>query len=228
MQLLALTLDLDDTLWPIWPTIERAERVLWEWLARHAPATAAQHDARSLRGVRQAVEAEHPARVHDLTWLRRESIRRVLAASGDDPALADPAFEVFFAARQQVTLFGDALPALERLAARWPLVAVSNGNADLARIGLARYFRGAFSAREFTAGKPEPMIFQAACRHLGADPARVLHVGDDARLDVDGALGAGLRAAWVRRPGQLAQAEPSGQPHHQVADLLTLAAALGA
>ena len=24
----AITLDLDDTLWPIWPTIERAERVL--------------------------------------------------------------------------------------------------------------------------------------------------------------------------------------------------------
>ena len=29
----AITLDLDDTLWPIWPAIERAEAALSEWLA---------------------------------------------------------------------------------------------------------------------------------------------------------------------------------------------------
>ncbi|MDB5930798.1 MAG: HAD-superfamily hydrolase subfamily variant 3, partial [Polaromonas sp.] len=33
----AVTLDLDDTLWPIWPTIERAEKALNGWLAAHAP-----------------------------------------------------------------------------------------------------------------------------------------------------------------------------------------------
>ena len=37
----AVSLDLDDTLWPIWPTIERAEAVLRAWLLREAPKTAA-------------------------------------------------------------------------------------------------------------------------------------------------------------------------------------------
>ena len=37
----AITLDLDDTLWPVWPTIHRAEQVLSDWLMQHAPATAA-------------------------------------------------------------------------------------------------------------------------------------------------------------------------------------------
>ena len=37
----AITLDLDDTLWPIWPTIERAEKALHDWLAEHAPMAAA-------------------------------------------------------------------------------------------------------------------------------------------------------------------------------------------
>mgnify|MGYP003353772201 CR=1 FL=1 len=32
----ALTLDLDDTLWPVWPAIERAEAVLHDWLKAHA------------------------------------------------------------------------------------------------------------------------------------------------------------------------------------------------
>ena len=37
----AITLDLDDTLWPIWPTIERAEKALHDWLSEHAPMTCA-------------------------------------------------------------------------------------------------------------------------------------------------------------------------------------------
>ena len=37
----AITLDLDDTLWPVWPTIHRAEDVLRAWLDTHAPRTAA-------------------------------------------------------------------------------------------------------------------------------------------------------------------------------------------
>ena len=37
----AISIDLDDTLWPIWPTITRAEAVLLQWLTEQAPATAA-------------------------------------------------------------------------------------------------------------------------------------------------------------------------------------------
>ena len=33
----AITLDLDDTLWPVWPTIERAEGALAGWLAGSLP-----------------------------------------------------------------------------------------------------------------------------------------------------------------------------------------------
>lgn len=36
----AITLDLDDTLWPIWPTIERAEQALQSYLLGHAPVPA--------------------------------------------------------------------------------------------------------------------------------------------------------------------------------------------
>ena len=39
-QIRAITLDLDDTLWPIWPTIHRAEEVLLLWLKERAAKTA--------------------------------------------------------------------------------------------------------------------------------------------------------------------------------------------
>ena len=35
----AITLDLDDTLWPVWPTIYKAEDLMREFLQPHAPKT---------------------------------------------------------------------------------------------------------------------------------------------------------------------------------------------
>lgn len=228
-RLLALSFDLDDTLWPVWPAIARAERRLHDWLAERAPATARRYDVAAMRALRDRVELEHPHQQHDLTWLRMESLRRALASAGDDPALAVPAFELFFDERQRVDLFEDVRPALERLAARFPLVALTNGNADLGRIGLAPLFRGVVAARGFGVGKPDPRIFAAACEMAGAPAAQVLHVGDDLRTDVEGALRAGLKAAWVVRPSVHPQppAPPQGV-HHVVVELGTLADALGA
>ncbi len=196
----AITLDLDDTLWPIWPTIERAEEVLQQWLLREAPKTASLLLTPGvLRQLREATAKERSDLAHDLSALRRESIRAALRHAGEDPALADPAFEVFFAERQRVTLYDDALPALKWLSERYPLVAVSNGNADIHQTGVGRWFRTAFNARAFGSGKPHAPIFRAAAASVGLLPKDVLHVGDDAELDVVGALNAGMQAAWLVR-----------------------------
>lgn len=200
----AITLDLDDTLWPIWPTIERAEKALHDWLVEHAPMTAALFsNPAALREIRGEMTTSRPDLKHDMSALRRESIRLALYRAGEDPLLAEPAFDTFFTARQQVTLFEDALPALEFLAARFPLVSLSNGNADLERIGLARFFRAAIHAREFGVGKPDPRIFHAAAGAVDATPDQVLHIGDDVTLDALGAMNAGMQAGWLNRSDAL-------------------------
>lgn len=200
----AVSLDLDDTLWPIWPTIERAEKVLHDWLGEHAPMAAALFSSPSaLREIRDYMANNRPELKHDLSAVRRESIRLALYRAGENPLLADKAFEVFFAERQRVDLFEDARPALEFLSRRFPLVSVSNGNADLQRVGIDRYFRAAISAREFGVGKPDPRIFHAAAGAVDVSPEEVLHVGDDATLDALGALNAGMQAAWVNRADHL-------------------------
>ncbi|MDH4450159.1 MAG: HAD family hydrolase [Rhodoferax sp.] len=196
----AITLDLDDTLWPVWPAIHRAEDLLHHWLLAHAPRAAALYaDPHQRRMLRADTEAQWSAHAHDLSVLRRESIRLALQRAGEDTALAEPAFEVFFDARMQVELFEDAIPLLTALAARWPVVAVSNGNADVNRVGIGRYFAASVSARDAGVGKPDPKIFRAACDAVGVQPAQVLHIGDDAALDVLGALGVGMQTAWVNR-----------------------------
>ena len=219
----ALTLDLDDTLWPIAPAIARAESVLHDWLTREAPATAAAFDIRALRARRDEVSRSRPDIAHDFSAVRRESLRLALRAAGDDEALADAAFEVFFAARHELDLYPEVADAIERLARRYPLFALSNGNADIARTALAPWFKGGVSAREMGIGKPHPRIFHEACRRLGCEPAQVLHVGDDLELDVRGARAAGLQTFWLRR--EACDGDPSDVV--SVACLKTLADRLG-
>jgi putative hydrolase of the HAD superfamily len=80
------------------------------------------------------------------------------------------------------------------------LIAISNGNADLARVGLSPYFLAAVSAHEMGFAKPDPRMFHEACRLADVAPNEVLHLGDDPHLDVIAARKAGLQAAWIRRP----------------------------
>jgi putative hydrolase of the HAD superfamily len=227
-QVTVLTLDLDDTLWPVWPTLAAAEEVLAAWLRAHAPATAAGFGPKAMLALRAEVAAEHPHWAHDLSAIRLETIRRALRRHGDDPALAERAFEAFFEARHQVTLYDDVLPALERLAARYRLVALSNGNADVVRVGLGRFFAGSVSAREHGVAKPDRSIFLAACAAAGVAPHQVLHLGDDLATDVGGALAAGLHAGWICRPDGAHARDVAHADAHRFADLLEVAAALGA
>ena len=219
----AITLDLDDTLWPIWPTIERAEQALQSYLLGHAPrASALFADPAARLALRHEVMAAQPELLHQLSNLRLAQIRLALERSGEDSALAEPAFEVFFDERNRVTLFDDALPALAFLSARFPLVALSNGNADLARVGLAGYFKAGLSAQVFGVGKPDRRIFEAAAQAAGVPPDEVLHIGDDAELDVLAALACGMQTAWVNRDDKLWS--HAAEPHETVRSLAELTA----
>lgn len=199
MRIRAISLDLDDTLWPIEPVIVRAEQRLDEWLKTHAPHTAAAFPIAAMRALRERISAEHPHLSHDFTAQRVLSLRAALTSHGYDEAHVTRAFDAYYTARNEVELYPDALAALERLAARYPLVSISNGNADLERIGLKRFFRHTISSRALGVAKPAAPIFHAACAELGLAPHEMLHVGDDPELDVAGARAAGLRCVWLKR-----------------------------
>jgi putative hydrolase of the HAD superfamily len=221
----AITLDLDDTLWPIWPTIERAEQALSGWLQLQAPQTARVFaDPQARLALRKQVLQSRPDWGHNLSALRRECIRLALHQAGEDTLLAEQAFEVFFAERQRVELYADARPALAFLAQRFPVVALSNGNADVTRVGLGEFFKTGLSAQEFGIGKPDARIFHAAAQAAGVASHEVLHVGDDAALDVLGGLGAGMQTVWVNRSAHVWRHDE--EPHHTVSDLAQLCALL--
>ena len=220
----AITLDLDDTLWPVWPTIGRAEVVLQTWLSAHAPAAAVlSADAEVKKAVRAEINARYADRAHDLSFLRRESIRALLEQAGEPGHLAEAAFEVFFAERQRVDLFDDALPALAFWSQRMPVVALSNGNADVHRVGIGEHFHASVSAQSLGVAKPDLRIFVAGAAAAGVEPHQVLHVGDDAHADCVGALAAGMQVAWLNREGH-EWSYGDICPHLDVPDLHSLCA----
>ncbi|MCK6371220.1 MAG: HAD family hydrolase [Gammaproteobacteria bacterium] len=222
----AICLDLDDTLWDLAPVLQRAERVLHEWLAERYPRITARFSIADLRALRRAVEADFPGREHDLPLLRTATLARAAREAGYDELLAEEAFAVFQRARNAVQPFPDVHSGLERLARRAPLLALTNGTADLATIGLGRHFTAVVSAVEIGAAKPDARAFDAACRRAGLPAAAVAHAGDHPRNDVDAARAAGLVAVWVDR-GLHEWPAALTPPEHTVADLHELAELLG-
>ncbi len=221
----AICFDLDNTLWDVEPVLERAERILAEWLAGRYPQLVRRFTPEEYAAVRAALLAEQPEQAHDLTFLRRESIARIAAAEGLDRAVAQQIFERWHAARNQVEPFADVGQALERLKPHFRLATLTNGNADLARIGLAHHFEVMLAAEHIGCAKPDARAYTRLTDALTLPPEEILFVGDDPHADVLGPRAAGMRTAWMNRrrtiwPGDLAPAD------HVIADLEELVALL--
>lgn len=223
MSIRALTLDLDDTLWPVLPALERADQAVDAWLQQHHPEVARAWPITAMRELRARVAAERLDLAHDFTTQRQLTLQRVFDASGIVEAPIDTLWEIYFAARNQVELYPDSLAALERIAAHWPLASLTNGNADLARVGIERHFVHHVCARDHGAAKPDPGIFLAAARLLGVATDEVLHVGDDPAMDVRGAREAGLHSAWINRERRPWPADMGPPPELDLPDMTALA-----
>jgi putative hydrolase of the HAD superfamily len=197
-----ITFDLDDTLWDIWPVIERAERRLHRWLEQHYPAIPRRFDCLELRNLCVEISRRRPELAYHRSWLRKSALELAARRTGCDPIDVEAAFAVFYTARNEVRLFDDVAPALERLAKRYQLGALSNGNACVVQTGLARFLDFALNAETVGSAKPEPEMFVEACRLSGARAEQILHVGDEPEHDVRGAAMAGFRTVWLNRTGK--------------------------
>jgi putative hydrolase of the HAD superfamily len=197
----AITLDLDDTLWAIAPVIRRAEAALWHWLEENFPEVPGRFTEEAALALRERVLAENADRRHDLRFLRRTVLGRMAEAAGYGRELVEPAFSVFDAERNRVELYPDVVPALTRLAGRFTVIALTNGNANLETIGIRHLFADVVTAVDAGAAKPAPEIFEYAVLRAGVSPAEIVHVGDHPEIDVAGAAGAGLATVWMNRHG---------------------------
>lgn len=199
----AITFDLDDTLWPVWPAVGRAEQLMMEWLQQHAPRIVEQFGVDGLRDLRDQIAKKKPELSYHISLMRILAMREAAIASGYSPEVGEQAFEVMWRERNRVDLYDDVLPALEDILSSGMTVgALSNGNADVDQVGLGKFFDFALNAVSGGGPKPGEAMFLRAALLAKCECQQIIHVGDDLSSDVAGAAAAGMVTIWLNRTGE--------------------------
>lgn len=203
----AVILDLDDTLFDHRTSARRgAARLITELGAtpERAILDAWESGAEQLMARRRTGEL-------DRDGYRRERVRHLFRAFGReseslDDDRCDRHYARFLALYEESWVaFDDALPVLRALEERSiPVAVLTNGPEErqqrkVRRLGLAPWVVGVWTSEHLAAKKPEARTYLTVCAALGAEPATVLHAGDDRECDLDGALAAGLSSLHLDR-----------------------------
>lgn len=134
-------------------------------------------------------------RLHRLSL---DQVLRDLGVEGFDPTVR----EELTLAWERLPPWPDAAAGLARLAKRFTVATLSNGNRTQQE-GLIRFadlpFQRLLSAEDFHHYKPDPEVYLGAASALGLRPAQVMMVAAH-KSDLRAAQAAGLRAAFVERP----------------------------
>ena len=142
----------------------------------------------------------------ELPWTNFDGLHRLSL----DEVLRNFGLEAFDSAqREELTHawerlppWPDAAPGLARLAQRFKIATLSNGNRSQ-QAALMRFsalpFKRLISAEDFHHYKPDPEVYLGAASVLGLEPREVMMVAAH-KGDLRAAQAAGLRAAFVERP----------------------------
>jgi len=223
----ALTFDLDDTLYDNRPVILRTTQEALAFVQNYH-ANLRGFTESDFERFRQELLHREPEIYHDVTEWRRRAIEQAMLASGltaqQAASGASAAMEHFAQWRSRIDISPENHDTLAKLAQRWPLVAITNGNAEPHRFGLDKYFKFVLRAGEHGRAKPYADMYHLASQKLGVPPGEILHVGDDLTTDVGGAITSGVQACWINlREGNLMQIKDSRLlPHLEISRLASL------
>lgn len=213
-----VTFDLDNTLWETKSVVVAAEQTLLHWLEKNAPKFAQQLDLEARMALRNEVLAAQPELRHRVTPLRIAVLELGLRKAGysDKQAskLAKQGFKIFLDARHQLEYFPHVEVVLELLSRQYQLASISNGNADVRRLGLDRFFKIIVSADDVGLSKPDAAPFQTALEAAGVKPSQALHIGDHPGDDIQGALDVGMHTLWFNPQGKAWPQQP--RPHGEI------------
>lgn len=210
MAIKLLTFDLDHTLWAPEDALVRADAKMYAWLNQYYPQFTERYSPTDLLQSRLQLAASQPQLAVLVSKIRVEVLRLLCLETGMSTeqalAVAQQAFAVFYHERSQLEFYPDALATLEQLAQGYALIALTNGNADLALIGVDHLFKAYFNADIIGTAKPDPEMFTAALNKAEVTAEEAVHIGDCPTNDVLAAKRLGMKAVWVNAKQEAWQA----------------------
>ena len=161
-----------------------------------------QHDFHDMLLIKMRIE---------LQWLAGQGLfppQDIEAKAGETASIC------YESARQSVSA---AKPVLEALAAKYPLVLVSNfyGNIEtvLRDFGIDSFFNDIIESAVLGVRKPDPRIFEHGVKALGLLPEETLVIGDSYRKDIVPAESIGCQAIWLKGKGWTAEEDALLHPN---------------
>ncbi|WP_414147899.1 5-amino-6-(5-phospho-D-ribitylamino)uracil phosphatase YigB [Erwinia sp. BNK-24-b] len=196
----AMTFDLDDTLYDNRPVISRTAKESHAFLQAYHPALN-DFSPQQYHQLRESLREQEPEIYHDVSEWRRRAVELAMLNAGLPAAEAEKGSRAVMANfthwRSQITVSEETHSTLAALAARMPLVAVTNGNAEPHLFGLDKYFKFILRAGPHGRAKPYHDMYHLAAEKLNLPLENILHVGDDLTTDVAGAVRCGMQACWI-------------------------------
>jgi putative hydrolase of the HAD superfamily len=197
-----ITFDLDDTLWDTKPALINAEIATRDWLEQRI-GVIEWGDMNSFLDLRSDLVSKDPSLDWDIGKLRKEIYRSKLESHIPDAieldSIIEDSFNFHFEKRHELTFYDGALEALEYLSTKYHLGVLTNGNADINKLEIDKYFKFSISSKDVKSNKPSSGHFDEALRLSNLQPNEVLHIGDHQVNDMRGALNAGFNVLWFNK-----------------------------
>ena len=194
-----ITFDLDDTLWDNVPTITKAEIETRKWIENKV-GKIDWGDLNDFLNLREELIKEDESIKWDISKLRKEIFRKKLAHITPEKyrnKIVEDAFTVFISKRHEVKLFDGVEKALRQLSKSFVLGVLTNGNADIFRFGIGKYFSFSVSSLEAKNSKPNRAHFDKAIQIMGDIKIdEILHIGDHQVNDILAAYDLGIESFW--------------------------------
>lgn len=204
MRISAISFDGDMTLWDFQKVMRHSLKKALVELRRLIPTQRARDlSVEDMIAIRNRVEEAEQGRTWNHEELRRLAFERTLESLGNpDRDLAVHLNELYLKHRfEDIELYPDVIPALDRLAPHYKLGLLSNGNSYPERCGLEGRFAFVVFSQDVRVRKPDRRIFEIAAQKADCPLDKLLHVGDSFENDVMGAHGAGAKTVWLNREG---------------------------
>jgi putative hydrolase of the HAD superfamily len=194
-----ITFDLDDTLWDNKPTITNAEIQTRKWIEERV-GKIEWGNLDDFINLRNDLIKKDRSIAWDISKLRKE-IFKIKISNLVPPSkvniLANNAFDFFIDKRHEISLYNNVAEALLRLSEKYTLGVLTNGNADIFRLEVGKYFQFSISSLEAKNSKPHRAHFDIASQQADAiDFSKMLHIGDHQVNDVLAAYQLGIETLW--------------------------------
>lgn len=195
-----ITFDLDDTFWDIAPVIIKAEKDTRAWLQK----TVGEIEWGSMSdfmGIREDLIKVMPSLEWDIGLLRKEiykqKLKNIVPNESERNELINTAYSMFLEKRHEVMFYDGVCDAIEKLSKKYHLGILTNGNADIFKYDIGRFFDFSISSFDVQDNKPNKPHFESAKnKYENISYEEIIHIGDHQINDVYGAYHLGMKAIW--------------------------------